>query len=82
MPETINAQRLAHAIEVSGLSNRKFATCVLVVDESSVRRWLAGEDMPQVVADFLELYVIASQRPHCRKALRTAARLIVTGGLA
>ena len=38
-----DAARLARAIELSGLSARKFAKVVLVRDERTVRRWLAGD---------------------------------------
>lgn len=38
-----DTELLARAIEVSGLSARRFAVAVLGVDERTVRRWLAGD---------------------------------------
>lgn len=70
------AKLLKQAIQHSGISNRKFATCVLVVDESTVRRWLAGAPMPAVTLDFLERYVSACGAGPWRRTLRGAARVM------
>lgn len=41
---------LAKAIKASGLSQRRFAVEVLIRDERTVRRWLAGDrPIPEVV---------------------------------
>lgn len=46
---------LRSAIKRSGLSARKFATEILVRDERTVRRWLAGDaPIPDAVLRFLE----------------------------
>lgn len=45
---------LRNAIARSGLSDRKYATTVLIRDERSVRRWLAGDPMPKAVVEFLQ----------------------------
>jgi hypothetical protein len=53
-----DTQVLAEAIEASGLSARRFAVEVLIRDERTVRRWLAGDSpVPKPVRDFLEGYV-------------------------
>lgn len=44
---------LRRRIEESGLSNRQFAVRVLRRDERNIRRWLAGDRIPQLVLDFL-----------------------------
>jgi ribosome-binding protein aMBF1 (putative translation factor) len=42
--------RLRKAIELSGLSDRQFAQKVLVRDERTIRRWIAGDrPIPQAV---------------------------------
>jgi hypothetical protein len=49
---------LEQAIKASGLSDRRFAVEVLIRDERTVRRWLAGDSpIPAVVADFLGEYL-------------------------
>lgn len=49
-PELIRA-----AIDASGLSARRFAVDILVRDERTVRRWLAGDSpLPKAVRDRLE----------------------------
>lgn len=49
---------LQDAIEASGLSDRRFATEVLIRDERTVRRWLKGDSpIPAVVAEFLREYL-------------------------
>jgi hypothetical protein len=59
MPDDVltNDERIAllrEAIQKSGLSARRYATTVLLRDERTVRRWLAGPDrIPDVVVDFL-----------------------------
>jgi len=45
---------LERRIAESGLSARRFAVEVLTRDERTIRRWLAGDQIPQVVLDFLE----------------------------
>jgi hypothetical protein len=51
---------LAEAIEASGLSARRFAVEVLIRDERTVRRWLAGDSpIPEVV-----LLKLMSMPPH------------------
>jgi hypothetical protein len=53
-----DAELLAKAIETSGLSARKFAELVLVRDERTVRRWLAGDSpIPKVVREMLRVQV-------------------------
>jgi len=48
-PELIRA-----AIDASGLSARKYAEMVLVRDERTVRRWLAGDSpIPKIVREML-----------------------------
>jgi hypothetical protein len=52
---------LAAAIKASGLSARKFAELVLVRDERTVRRWLAGDSpIPKVVREMLQAHVARS----------------------
>ena len=36
---------LRKAIDESGLSNRRFATAILMRNERTIRRWLAGDDV-------------------------------------
>ncbi len=49
---------LKDAIEASGLSDRRFATEVLIRDERTVRRWLKGDSpIPAVVVEFLREYL-------------------------
>lgn len=46
---------LAQAIAASGLSQRRFAVEVLMRDERTVRRWLAGDrPIPAAVRRFLK----------------------------
>lgn len=46
---------LKRCIEESGLSARRFAVEVLLRDERTIRRWLAGDSpIPRVVTQFLE----------------------------
>lgn len=50
-----DADRLRAAIERSGLSARAFARDVLLRDERTVRRWLAGDSpIPEPVLAFLK----------------------------
>ncbi len=54
---------LAAAIERSGLSARKFAELVLVRDERTIRRWLAGDSpIPKVVRDMLKTEIARPDR--------------------
>jgi hypothetical protein len=49
---------LAAAIKASGLSARQYAERVLVRDERTIRRWLAGDSpIPKVVREMLEAQV-------------------------
>jgi hypothetical protein len=49
------ADLLRKAIERSGLSARAFARDVLLRDERTVRRWLAGDSpIPEPVINFLK----------------------------
>lgn len=46
---------LRHVIECSGLSARAFAREVLIRDERTIRRWLAGDSpIPEPVVAFLK----------------------------
>lgn len=47
------ADRLRAAIAASGLSARQFAVRVMGRDERTVRRWLAGETMPDTALAWL-----------------------------
>lgn len=47
------AELLRKRIDESGLSARRYATEVLIRDERTVRRWLEGDRIPNVVMDFL-----------------------------
>jgi hypothetical protein len=48
---------LRDAIKASGLSARRFAVQVLVRDERTVRRWLAGDSpIPRAVVDKLSAH--------------------------
>ncbi len=50
-----DADLLRRAIEASGLSARRFATEILLRDERTVRRWLAGDSpIPDAVMEFLK----------------------------
>ena len=52
-PELLDA-----AIKASGLSARKFAELVLVRDERTIRRWLAGDSpIPKVVRETLQAQI-------------------------
>lgn len=48
------AALLRASMDRSGLSRRAYAETVLVRDERSVRRWVAGDPMPKSVRAFLE----------------------------
>lgn len=55
------ADLLRSAIERSGFSARAFATDVLLRDERTVRRWLAGDSpIPEPVTAFLEGRLLAT----------------------
>lgn len=50
----VNRLLLERAIEASGLSARQFARKVLIRDERTIRRWLAGDSpIPEPVVEFL-----------------------------
>ena len=58
MPRFTPKPLLVAAIEASGLSAREYAVTVLLRDERTVRRWLAGDSpIPDPVIRFL------TQRP-------------------
>lgn len=44
-----DAEILSAAIAASGLSARRFAAVVAWRDERTIRRWLAGDDVPRCV---------------------------------
>lgn len=44
-----DAEKLRRVIDASGMSARKYATEILLRDERTVRRWLAGDAIPDVV---------------------------------
>ena len=47
--------RLKQAIELSGLSDRQFAKQVLIRDERTIRRWIAGDrPIPQAVREKID----------------------------
>lgn len=49
-----DAELLGRAIDASGMSARRFAVDVLIRDERTVRRWLAGDSpIPAVVVEWL-----------------------------
>lgn len=49
-----SVERLRAAIEASGMSARQYAADVLLRDERTVRRWLAGDSpIPDPVIRFL-----------------------------
>jgi hypothetical protein len=48
-------QLLREVIKASGLSDRRFAVEVLLRDERTIRRWLAGDSpIPEPVVAFLK----------------------------
>lgn len=49
-----DTELLKAAITKSGLSAVRYATDILIRDPRSVRRWLAGGQLPQAVRTFLE----------------------------
>lgn len=50
-----DANLLQRRIEESGLSARRFAYEVLLRDERTIRRWIAGDaPIPQIVMEWLE----------------------------
>lgn len=57
MPDPTRAEQIARlraAIDRSGLSVRRYATTVLMRDERTVRRWIAGEQpIPRAVVEYL-----------------------------
>lgn len=51
---------LRAAIDRSGLSDRKFATTIMVRDERTIRRWLAGDRaIPVAVMEWVERFMSA-----------------------
>lgn len=50
-----DAEKLRLVIERSGMSARAFATDILMRDERTIRRWLAGDrKVPAIVVRFLD----------------------------
>lgn len=74
MPNRTRAEQVARlraAIKRSGLSNRQYAETVLMRDERTVRRWLAGKQaMPAVVVRSLEAVQARTPVPGPRTADR------------
>lgn len=70
-------QLLERAIELSGLSSRRFAVEILDVDERTVRYWLKGEyPLPGSVRILCALIVVRGPRfirwvNECREMLAT-----------
>jgi hypothetical protein len=55
MSSTTPPDLLRRAIEASGMSARQYAATVLLRDERTVRRWLAGDSpIPEPVVQFLK----------------------------
>ncbi len=48
-----SARLLRQRIDESGLTARRFAVEVMIRDERTIRRWLAGNVIPHVVQDWL-----------------------------
>lgn len=58
-----DSEKLRAVIEASGLSARRFADEVLLRDERTVRRWLAGDSpIPEPVAVRLDAWLLAPPR--------------------
>jgi hypothetical protein len=56
---------LRDAIHLSGSSTRSFAETVLVREERTVRRWMAGDTpIPEVVARRLRRYLVEHSSEH------------------
>lgn len=49
----LNAETLRAMIDASGLSQVEWARSILARDPRTVRRWLAGDPIPEAVADWL-----------------------------
>jgi hypothetical protein len=50
-----DAEKLRRVIEASGMSARRFAREVLLRDERTVRRWIAGDSpIPEPVVAYLD----------------------------
>ena len=54
---------LRRRIRESGLSARQFATAIMGRDERTIRRWLAGEPMPEQASEWLESVEAVTLRP-------------------
>ncbi len=65
-----DADLLREAITASGLSARRFAVAILWRDERTVRRWLAGDEIPDVVRTGLVRWI--ALRPATRDRLVVA----------
>ena len=65
-----DTELLAQAIEASEMSARRFAVRVLIRDERTIRRWLAGESkLPVPVRDFLTEYLARGRWRETGKAV-------------
>ncbi len=60
---TTSADLLRRAVEASGMSARRFATEVMIRDERTIRRWLAGEYMPDAPRQWLERWEADGFKP-------------------
>lgn len=58
-----DAELVAAAITRSGLSARQFATKVMGRDERTIRRWLAGEVLPDQAREWLLALESVTPRP-------------------
>lgn len=55
-----DTELIQSCIKASGLSARRFAVQVLLRDERTIRRWLAGDSpISPIVREFLETFLIA-----------------------
>ena len=69
-----DAEKLRRAIEVSGLSARRFAREILIRDERTVRRWLAGDSpLPEAVRGKLDELLQAEQERSRRESPASAS---------
>jgi hypothetical protein len=61
-----DADLLRAAIEASGLSARRFAVGLLARDERTIRRWLAGDPMPEPARAWCERWLELSDDARSR----------------
>ena len=61
---------LRQRLEESGLTAREFATCILVRDSRTVRRWISGASpIPHAVIEYLELIGTRMNRNDITRAI-------------